>query len=118
MSKKGQKFRKHSIEFKEFIVKKRLEDGYGINKLSRIYHISSENVIKWTRRYIAGEPLAMKRGRPTKIQKITVRDDLESSLRMENERLKVELAYKTELLKYLQNRVDLKKKTNSESSND
>lgn len=118
MSKKGQRYRTHSIEFKQFIVRKRIEDGYGINKLCRIYHISAENVIKWTRRYLAGEPLEMKRGRPSHTTRVLVQDDPLTALRKENERLKVELAYKTELLTLLESRADVKKKTSSESSTD
>lgn len=115
MSRKGQKYRTHSIGFKKFIVQKRIDDGYGINKLCRIYHISSENVIKWTRRYLAGEPLEMKRGRPSKTKRALVPEDQLTTLRKENERLKVELAYKTELLALLESRADVKKKTSSES---
>jgi transposase-like protein len=118
MSKKGQKYRKHSIEFKHFIVQKRIKDGYGKNKLCRIYHISSENVIKWTRRYLAGEPLEMKRGRPSQTKRVLVQDDPLTTLQKENDRLKVELAYKTELLNLLESRADVKKKTNLESSID
>lgn len=118
MSRKGQKYRKHSIEFKKLIVRKRIEDGYGINKLSSIYHISSENIIKWTRRYLTGEPLEMKRGRPSKTKHTLVEDDPLRALQKENERLKAELAYKNELLALLESRAHVKKKTNSESSLD
>ena len=118
MSKKGQRYRKHSIEFKQFIVHKRIKDGYGINKLCRIYHISAENVVKWTRRYLAGEPLEMKRGRPSLSTRVLVQDDPLTALRKENDRLKVELAFKTELLAPLESRANVKKKTNLESSID
>lgn len=118
MAKKGQKQKKYSLAFKELIVQKRIRDGYGINRLSRYYHISPENIVKWTRRYLAGEPLEMKRGRQPKSKEETVSDDPLIALRKENEFLKAEIAYKNELLALLEHRISVKKKTNSESSID
>ena len=93
MARKGQKFRCHTIEFKRFVVGLRLEQGYSIRRVCRIYELSSENVVKWTRRFLAGEPLAMPRGRPMKTA-ITAMKPVPSlpDLKAENELLKAELA--------------------------
>jgi transposase-like protein len=119
MARKGQKFRRHTIEFKRFVVGLRLEQGYSLRRVCRIYALSSENVIKWTQRFLAGEPLAMPRGRPRKTA-ITIMKPGPSlpDFKAENELLRAELAYKDELLRYFENRETVKKKKNSESSND
>jgi len=117
MASKGQKFRTHSNDFKLYIVQLRIKKGYSLRSVCRIYSLSSENVIKWTRRYLNGEPLTMKRGRqkkkplPANISKITPLN-LEEQL----EQLKAELAYKDEVIKHLEKREHLKKKKNSKSS--
>lgn len=117
MAKKGQKFRKHNDEFKEFIVALRLKKGYGINKLCKMYGLSPENVIKWTRRFLNGEPLTMKRGRSGK-RKAPSQKSSKSAASLEDqiEQLKAELAYKDKVIEYLEERERLKKKKNSESS--
>ena len=116
MAKKGQKFRRHSLEFKLRVVRQRIEEGVSLNQVCRTYNLSSENVIKWTRRYLAGENLEMPRGRP--MQRIATNPPIpqtEEGLRAENERLKAELAFKDELIKLLEERAIVKKKTDSKS---
>lgn len=118
MAKKGQKFRRHSLEFKLMIVKQRVEGGVSLERICQIYKLSPENVIKWTRRYLAGESLEMPRGRP-KTRIATPRPPQnEEELRAENERLKAELAFKDELIKLLEERAEVKKKTDSKSFDD
>jgi transposase-like protein len=117
MAKKGQIFKKHSDEFKQYIVNLRLKQGFSKNQLCKLYKLSPENVIKWTRRYLAGEQLSMKRGRPPKVIQSTEEKTLMEKLIAENKRLKTEIAYKDEVLKFLEKREELKKKNDSESSN-
>lgn len=116
MAKKGQKYRRHSLEFKQMIVLARVEGGASLNHICRSYKLNSENVIKWTRRYLAGEPLEMPRGRPKpKIATNPTLPQTEEGLRAENERLKAEVAFKNELIKLLEERARVKKKIDSRS---
>lgn len=117
MAKKGQRFRHHTIEFKRSVVALRLEAGMSLNAVCRKYKLNSENVIKWTRRFLAGEPLEMKRGRPgITNHEIPPELSAEDVLRAENEHLKMVLAYKDEVIKVLEARDSLKKKNDSLSS--
>lgn len=119
MAKKGQKFRRHTVEFKQMIVALRLQAGMSLNAVCRRYQLNSENVIKWTRRFLAGEPLEMKRGRPRKATfEPAPNFSTEDALRAENEYLKMALAYKDEVIKVLEARESLKKKNDLPSSND
>jgi transposase len=119
MSKKGQKYRKHSLEFKRSIVRQQLVNGVSQTEICRIYSLSSENVGKWTRRFLAGEQLEMPRGRP-KVHIAQKPEPLstEEALKAENERLKMELAFKNELIKLLEEHATVKKKNGSTSSGD
>jgi transposase len=119
MSKKGQKYRKHSLEFKRSIVRQQLVNGTSQRQICRTYSLSSEIVRKWTRRFLAGERLTMPRGRP-KVQHTQKRKALssEESLKAENERLRMELAFKDELIKVLEEHTSVKKKNGSTSSGD
>jgi transposase len=118
MAKKGQKFRRHSLEFKLMIVRQRVEGGISLTRICRTYKLNSENVIKWTRRYLAGESLEMPRGRQKTRTTTPTPPQTEEELRAENERLKAELAFKDELIKLLEKRAVVKKKTDSKSSGD
>ena len=99
------------------VVLARVEGGVSLNHICQSYKLNSDNVIKWTRRYLAGEPLEMPRGRPkTRIAATNpTLPQTEEGLRAENERLKAELAFKDELIKLLEERVRVKKKTDSKS---
>lgn len=117
MARKGQKFRAHSNEFKLHVVHLRTKDGYSLRQVCRMYNLNSENVIKWTRRFLNGEPLTMKRGRPTKSEPLESNNsNSPANLKEQLEQLKTELAYKDELIKYLEKRERVKKKKNSASS--
>jgi transposase-like protein len=119
MAKKGQGHRRHSLEFKRMIVKQRIEEGISLRQVCRTYKLNSENVIKWTRRYLAGEPLEMPRGRPkTQSSASPSISPTEANLRAENERLRAELAFKDELIKLLEERATVKKKNDLESCGD
>jgi len=100
------------------VVLARVEGGVSLNHICQSYKLNSDNVIKWTRRYLAGEPLEMPRGRPkTRIATNLTLPQTEEGLRAENERLKAELAFKDELIKLLEERARVKKKTDSKSCN-
>lgn len=119
MARKGQKFRKHSIDFKSFIVHSRISGNLSIRQACAIYNLSPENVIKWTRRHLRGEPLEMKRGKPTKNPRLTPEEkQAQKELKAENLRLRAELAFKDELIKLYQEKEELKKKKYLESQND
>jgi transposase-like protein len=119
MGQKGQKNRCHNLEFKEMVVRQRVVEGISLRQIRRTYNLSSENVVKWTRRYLSGEPLEMSRGRPkTRIAPSPSLPQTEEGLRVENERLKAELALKDELIKLLEERAGVKKKTDSKSFGD
>lgn len=117
MGKEGQKYRRHTVAFKRSVVALRLEAGMSLKAVCRKYQLNSENVIKWTRRFLAGEPLEMKRGRPRQTPSRPAPNlSVEDALRAENEHLKMVLAYKDEVIKVLEARESLKKKNDSPSS--
>jgi len=116
MAKKGQKFRKHSEQFKLHIVRLRLGKSYSLGQISKMYNLSHENVIKWTRRFLNGEPLTMKRGRPPKSKESrTPKANRSESPEEELKRLRAELAYKDKIIEFLEEREHVKKKRSSES---
>jgi transposase-like protein len=115
MSGSRRPYRKHSLEFKEEIVRLRVEEGWSQRQISRKFDIGRENIQKLTRRYLAGEPLEMKKGRQSMPKQPDLTGFTEHQLLKEIERLRAELAYKNEVLETL-NFKDIKKKKNSESS--
>ena len=117
MAKKGQHFRNHSDRFKLHVVYLRVKKGYSLSQISRMYDLSKENIVKWTYRFLNGEPLTMKRGRPKKSKENNSKsDETELSLEQQLEQLKTELAYKNKVIEYLEEREQLKKKKSSKSS--
>jgi transposase-like protein len=111
-------YRHLGLALKEHIVRERLKGEMGITRLGQAYGVSPKEIRLWTRRYLAGEPLKMKMGRP---RKHPIEDQAESEttpakLRAENKQLKAELAYKNELIRLLEERGRVKKKTDSSSS--
>ena len=50
MASKGQKFKKHSPEFKEKILKEYLDGGYGYETLAKKYGISWKTLETWVRK--------------------------------------------------------------------
>ncbi len=119
MSQGKRKNRRHSVGFKRSIVYQRLTGTTSLTQLCRIYSLSPENVIKWTRRFLAGEPLEKPRGRPKKpFTPEQTALSTEEKLQAENERLRMELAYKNELIKLLEKHACIKKKNASKSLSD
>lgn len=115
MSGNKRRYRKHSIEFKKEIVQRRLSGEHSLRSLARQYELSDENIIKWTRRYLAGEPLEMKKGPKQKPKEIDLSGASEKELQKEIKKLKAELAYKNEIIKFLESQNEVKKKNDSES---
>lgn len=114
MSRKGQKYNKYTDEFKYKIVNLRFNKRHGINRLCKMYNLSPENVIKWSRRYLNGEPLTMKKGRrPNKELISDSNTKTKKDLEKEIELLQTELAYKNKVIEYLEKRERLKKKKSS-----
>ena len=104
MAKKGEKFRKHSPEFKLSVIMDMRENHLGLNETERKYNISHSVIAKWERIFLeeGAEGLMKERrgrackaggtrkGRPPKLDK-KVEEDLiaeNQRLRMENEYLK------------------------------
>jgi transposase-like protein len=116
---RGKRKYKHlGLAFKEHIVRERLKGEIGVKGLAMRYGVSPKEIRLWTKRYLAGEPLKMKMGRPRK-HPDEEQDEIEATpanLRAENKQLKAELAYKNELIKLLEERRRVKKKTDSSSS--
>jgi transposase-like protein len=114
-----------SLATKQHIVLERLNGVMGVKRLAAFYQVSQKEIRLWTKRYRAGEPLKMKMGRPRKhpAEEPTTSEPTEPEtpperLRAENKQLKAELAYKNELIKLLENRARVKKKSGSNSSED
>ena len=104
MAKKGQRYKKYSLEFKLSVIMNMRNNNLGYNETMRKYNINSHTVIpNWERKYLEegiegltkdnrGRPTVngKKRGRPPKLDK-QVEEDLiteNQRLRMENECLK------------------------------
>ena len=65
MAKKGQKFKKYTIEEKMIIIKE-YEEGICSTNLSRKYGVSDNTIRTWYRAYKQGKVGASKIGRPKK----------------------------------------------------
>ena len=122
MATRRTKYIHRGILFKEHVVREHLKDGISKKRLAKLYGICPKEIKIWAERFLAGQPLEMKMGRPRKIplEPGSLKPDAdpeptETELRAENKRLRAELAYKTELIKLIQSRLRLKKKTDSES---
>ncbi len=111
MSEDKRRYRIHSVEFKKKLVLKRLSGERSLKSLAREHEISPENIIKWARRYLAGEPLEMKKGHKKKPEEIDLSSASEKDLLDEIVKLRVELAYKNEVISVLESREELKKRT-------
>jgi transposase-like protein len=114
------KYKHRGLGFKEHVVREHLEGGISKKRLARIYGISPKEISIWAGRYLAGEPLEKKMGRPRThpVEVDTEPGISPAKLRAENKQLKIELAYKNALIKLLEERARLKKKTDSNSSED
>ncbi len=117
MSKKGQKFRKHSAEFKISVILDMREHHLGLKETSRKYEVDHHSVARWERIYLeeGAEGLMKerrgknntsgKRGRPPKFDKKT-----EEDLIAENQRLRMEIEYLKKLDALVQKRLQEEKK--------
>jgi transposase-like protein len=118
MYKGERKYRHLGIAAKQLIVLERLKGELGIKRLAAMYSVTPKEIRLWTKRYLAGEPLKMRMGRPRThpAEEPTEPEATPAQLRAENKQMKAELAYKNELIKLLEDRVRVKKKSNSNSS--
>jgi transposase len=99
------------------VVRLRVGKGYSLGQISQMYNLSEENVVKWTRRFLNGEQLTMKRGRSGKKKCSSEKpQETTQSLEAQLEQLRTELAYKDKLIEFLEERERVKKKRNSGSS--
>ena len=96
MAKKGQKYRKHSPEFKLSVIMDMRENHFGIMETERKYDVKHNVISKWERIFLeeGAEGLMKERrgrkskGRPPKLDKKT-----EEDLIAENQRLRMEIEY-------------------------
>ena len=102
MAKKGQRYKKYSLEFKLSVIMDMRNNNLGYNETMRKYNINSHTVIpNWERKYLEegyeglmkdnrGRPslTGKKRGRPPKLDK-----KVEEDLIAENQRLRMEIEY-------------------------
>jgi transposase-like protein len=117
------KYKHLGVAAKASIVLERLKGNVGVKRLAAVYSVSPKEIRLWTKRYLAGEPLKMKMGRPRKnpveeTEEPEGPEVMPAQLRAENKQLKAELAYKTALIKLLEDRAKIKKKTDTSLSGD
>jgi hypothetical protein len=62
----NRKYKHLGLAFKEHIVLERLKGEVGVKRLATLYCVSPKEIRLWTKRYLAGEALKMKMGRPRK----------------------------------------------------
>ena len=97
MAKKGQKYRKHSPEFKLSVIMDMRENHLGIMETERKYDVKHDVISKWEegaeglmkeRRGRASKADGIAKGRPPKLDK-----KIEEDLIAENQRLRMENEY-------------------------
>ena len=102
MSKKGQKYKNHSSEFKIGVIMDMRENHLGLRETERKYKVQHSVILKWERIYLeeGAEGLMKERrgracaaggtrkGRPPKLDK-----KVEEDLIAENQRLRMEIEY-------------------------
>lgn len=102
MAKKGQKYRKHSPEFKLSVIMDMRENHLGIMETERKYDVKHNVISKWERIFLeegaeglmkerrgrACKASGTRKGRPPKLDKT-----VEENLIAENQRLKMEIDY-------------------------
>ena len=114
MAKKGQKFRKHSPEFKLSVILDMRENHLGLCETERKYAVDHHVIAKWERIYLeegaeglmkerrgrASAASGTRKGRPPKLDK-----KLEEDLIAENQRLRMENEYLKKLNALVQERI-------------
>ena len=102
MAKKGQKYRKHSPEFKLSVIMDMRENHLGIMETERKYDVKHNVISKWERIFLeegaeglmkerrgkACSASGTRKGRPPKLDK-----KVEEDLIAENQRLRMEIEY-------------------------
>ena len=103
MAKKGQKFRKHSPEFKLSVILDMRENHLGLRETERKYNINHYVIAKWERTLLeegaeglmkdrrrgrSSATSSVRKGRPPKLDK-----KVEEDLIAENQRLRMEIEY-------------------------
>ena len=119
MAKKGQRYKKYSLEFKLSVIMDMRNNNLGYNETMRKYNINSHTAIQnWERKYLEedieglekenrGRPTVngKKRGRPPKLDK-----QVEEDLIAENQRLRMEIEYLKKLNALVQERIERERK--------
>ena len=114
MAKKGQKFRKHSPEFKLSVILDMRENHLGLRETEHKYNISHSVIFKWERIFLeegaeglmkerrgrASAASGTRKGRPPKLDK-----KVEEDLIAENQRLRMENEYLKKLNALVQERI-------------
>lgn len=114
MAKKGQKFKKHSPEFKLSVILDMRENHLGLMETERKYDIHHSVIAKWERIFLeegaeglmrerrgrASGANGVRKGRPPKLDK-----KVEEDLIAENQRLRMENEYLKKLNALVQERI-------------
>ena len=114
MAKKGQKFRKHSADFKYMCIMDIRENHLAYREAENKYNINHSVLMKWERIYLEkgiSGLMAEKRGRPRGRGKPPKLDPkLKEDLIQENQRLRMENEYLKKLMALVQEEENLTNK--------